>query len=926
MAAARSPTLRSLVRTDAPAALLDSDGRFLVVATTEPGCTVVRIDEDGPGSTSQPLRLSTHLQRRAPTAICLGTYSESPDDLPSTRLAVASKDAVVLWDLEDAHRSSAAGEPLLEPLELLTGQGHVDTVALAPGCATAAVCTGSTARIIDVASVRVIYILEGHRGPITAAGFSPTDPSLLLTASEDRTVHAWSLARGECTLRSPVLSAATPTALAVDPGFPRASVGFSDGTVRCVDLSCMPGFRELQGIDLGRAVVREATSRAEEAGGGVTSPSGEFRGPRVISSTPGGAGGAGGGARGGDVLVSGLGGLAVSDEHQQAAHHGMGIVHLCYGREASEGANGDAYAAPDDSLGGLLARPPPLGVASLGCLAVLDGATFDVLSLAPMLASSVEGRSAPLISAIGGAAGACAVFPDARGGVGFAVGGSFTPVVALGALDAHRESTSAGPGDLGPRNGLASPPGSGEPLSVFARQPLPPTSPIYFVESAKPPPARSASERKPAGAAARRGLQKTNSDKPVTFHTSIKSSGYGMLYPKNVIGQRPNAPIKNPTAPRSRAPGTAALSKQYPVACGPLTHLQERNCMPRREPAHRGPIVRLDFSPDGSRLATASIDRTARALRLPVSKHRGDGSNFMGHDAPLTDVSWAQSGTMLLTASVDRTARVWQLGKSDPVLILSHVGREAPTGGAGTHREAHENPRFLHEVRAARFLHMDRIIALACGNKLHLYRYEIGAEKAANDLDRLRASNRYRQLAALPTAAQAITALTAANRVLSHLVLAATSNRAVEVIDLAAGRTARTLPDAHARPVHTLALNDVSPYAQHAAEAHELFITAAADGLVKLWDLRSQRCARVFSGHANRQQPVGASLSPCMRWLAAGSEDRAAVMWDLGSGMIVHRARGHPDVVSDVAWHPLHPQLATACSDGHVRFFSEEAG
>lgn len=46
-------------------------------------------------------------------------------------------------------------------------------------------------------------------------------------------------------------------------------------------------------------------------------------------------------------------------------------------------------------------------------------------------------------------------------------------------------------------------------------------------------------------------------------------------------------------------------------------------------------------------------------------------------------------------------------------------------------------------------------------------------------------------------------------------------------------------------------------------------------------------------------------------------------LFDLGSGSIVSRLLGHSDVVSDVAFNPLHPQLASASYDAKVRFYSE---
>ena len=51
----------------------------------------------------------------------------------------------------------------------------------------------------------------------------------------------------------------------------------------------------------------------------------------------------------------------------------------------------------------------------------------------------------------------------------------------------------------------------------------------------------------------------------------------------------------------------------------------------------------------------------------------------------------------------------------------------------------------------------------------------------------------------------------------------------------------------------------------------------------------SDRCAIRFEGHVNRQQPVGAAFSPCMRYIASGSEDKLAYLFDIRSGTYVER-------------------------------------
>lgn len=194
-----------------------------------------------------------------------------------------------------------------------------------------------------------------------------------------------------------------------------------------------------------------------------------------------------------------------------------------------------------------------------------------------------------------------------------------------------------------------------------------------------------------------------------------------------------------------------------------------------------------------------------------------------------------------------------------------------------------------------------------------------------DDIERLRNNNKYKLVHTHCTASQAVNDISCINSCHSPIVLCAGSNRAIEVVDFAHGKTVLEIEDAHSRAVHTLAQCAPSAYVSHPREAHELFATSAADNAVKLWDLRTARCVRCFTGHKNCQINTGVAFSPCLRFIASGSEDKVAYLYDLRMGTLLHRIRGsHGDMVADVAFNPLHPQLATACLDGRVHFYSSE--
>jgi len=134
------------------------------------------------------------------------------------------------------------------------------------------------------------------------------------------------------------------------------------------------------------------------------------------------------------------------------------------------------------------------------------------------------------------------------------------------------------------------------------------------------------------------------------------------------------------------------------------------------------------------------------------------------------------------------------------------------------------------------------------------------------------------------------------------------------------------LEDTHARPAHAIVQSaESSLYASHAKEAYELFATSSQDNTAKLWDVRSCRCVRTFSGHKNGSIAANIAFSPCLRYLASGSEDKAYYLFDLRMGTVLHRIRGmHGDACMDVAFNPLYPQLATACLDGKVHFYADK--
>ena len=71
---------------------------------------------------------------------------------------------------------------------------------------------------------------------------------------------------------------------------------------------------------------------------------------------------------------------------------------------------------------------------------------------------------------------------------------------------------------------------------------------------------------------------------------------------------------------------------------------------------HDNAVVSAAFGRDGSRVVTASHDKTARIWDTATAK---EIAVLRGHDASVVSAVFSPDGTRIVTASRDTTARVW---------------------------------------------------------------------------------------------------------------------------------------------------------------------------------------------------------------------------------------------------------------------------
>eukprot|EP00043_Microstomoeca_roanoka_P004647 m.51019 g.51019 ORF g.51019 m.51019 type:complete len:142 (-) comp12589_c0_seq1:286-711(-) len=135
---------------------------------------------------------------------------------------------------------------------------------------------------------------------------------------------------------------------------------------------------------------------------------------------------------------------------------------------------------------------------------------------------------------------------------------------------------------------------------------------------------------------------------------------------------------------------------------------------------------------------------------------------------------------------------------------------------------------------------------------------------------------------------------------------------------------ARGIAKAHSRPIYRISQNQGSIAVSHPPDAYDLFLTGSLGDGLALWDVRAKESARTFTQHSARAYPVGFQFSPCGRYVACGSEDKSAYIYDVRQGLFLHKLGPHLDVVTDVAYHPSKAIMYTSSMDGKLRVFTPE--
>jgi len=280
---------------------------------------------------------------------------------------------------------------------------------------------------------------------------------------------------------------------------------------------------------------------------------------------------------------------------------------------------------------------------------------------------------------------------------------------------------------------------------------------------------------------------------------------------------------------------------------------------------HADAVRDLAWSPDGTRIATASRDGTARIFDADTGHCE---RVLAGHAGMVEAIAWSPDSTNVATASRDRTVRLWDVASGRQVGVLT---------GA---RDILCTVAWSRDGRYVAAGSRDRVVRV----------WDAASGELAKELHG-HSDNIYG------------IAWSADGRLAT-----ASHDRTVIVWDVGEGTPSLTL-EGHTDFVEGVAW---SPDGTRIA-------TSSGDQTIRIWDSATGRQQLLIRGHTD---PVwNVAWSPDGRRIASASTDRTARIFDASDAMPLAVLRGHDETVWGVTWSPDGSRIATGSADGTARIW-----
>ena len=298
--------------------------------------------------------------------------------------------------------------------------------------------------------------------------------------------------------------------------------------------------------------------------------------------------------------------------------------------------------------------------------------------------------------------------------------------------------------------------------------------------------------------------------------------------------------------------------------------IEVRADTPLRLLGHTGTIAAVSYSLDGTKILTASADRTARIWDAQTGAQL---TAPLEHDAAVDSAAFSPDGKQVVTGSAESKVRIWDAASGKPT--------SAPLNLNGA-------------VVCVSFSPDGKMIA------------------AGTDDGKLRTWNAATGEPVSPVVIYHEEVYGIAFNQDGTELLTATGDRKAEFLDARTGQRLRRMP--HGNIVFTARF---SP-------DEKLIVTASGDSSARIWNAQTGVPTGVVLQHGFRVQ--SAAFNNDASRVVTASSDHTARVWDVSNGLPITPLLQHPAPVGRVSFSPDGSLVATVASDGAVRLWDSTSG
>ncbi len=280
---------------------------------------------------------------------------------------------------------------------------------------------------------------------------------------------------------------------------------------------------------------------------------------------------------------------------------------------------------------------------------------------------------------------------------------------------------------------------------------------------------------------------------------------------------------------------------------------------------HQGSVWHAAFSPDGARIITASADKTAKLWDAASSNL----ITSFDHQDSVYDAEFSPDGARIVTASWDKTAKLWDAASGKLIASFDHQGGlwHAVFSPDGT-----------------------RILTASADNTAKLW--DVGSGKLIVSLAH---QGTVRWAGFSPDGGR---------------ILTASWDSTAKLWDATSGEL-----------MASLAHQDGVRWAEFSPDGARI-LTASADSTAKLWDAAS---GKLITSFAHQREVSYAAFSPDGVRILTASADNTAKLWDAASGKLI-ASFAHLGSVRRAAFSPDGARILTASWDKTVKLWDAACG